>query len=209
MADAKRVKADEVLEQLTTLLEQVEESQKPGFELLARRQSRKQARRRAVAERLAKHLDVEDPRLIQVKQSVQQAGELALAAGQRAKRLEIRPETRADDWLVTGNVRYADGSAAAGVIVKLFDKDHKHDDFLGSTETNDFGDFAIVYSERDFRDSIGDEFPDLYVMVSDKKGKQLISDKTPVRPNAGRSEHFDIQLGQTPVKKRRRSGKSR
>jgi hypothetical protein len=199
VSDEKRVKSDEVQEELTSLLGKVENSQKSGFQLLAKRQAKKQARRRAVAERLAEHLEKDDPRLVQIQKSAEQAGELGLAANQRAKRLEILPKVRADDWVVTGVVRYADGTPGSRLTVQVFDKDHKYDDLLGTTKTNEFGDFVIVYNERDFSDNFRDELPDLYVMVRDREGKQLIADKTPVRHNAGRTEHFEIQLGQLPT----------
>ncbi len=169
-------------------------SQPAGYRLLAEHQNMRAARLYAVEVRLAKHLPQEDTQRVALQHAREAANELARMAEVRVARLESWPETGEDDWVVAGNVSNADGTPAKGVTIRVYDKDRKYDDLLGETETNKFGDFSIVYDTCDFQDAFSDDEPDLFVMVTNRQGRELIEVKTPVRYNAGRIEHFDIRL---------------
>jgi hypothetical protein len=80
------------------------------------------------------------------------------------------------------------------LTVRVFDRDRKFDDLLGETETDETGDFFTVYHARDFYEK-GENTPELYVMVEDAAGNELFSSRENVRPEAGQSEYFVIQLG--------------
>jgi hypothetical protein len=101
---------------------------------------------------------------------------------------------RKDDWVVAGSVSFKDGTPAANLTVRVFDKDRKLDDFLGAAKTNKFGDFVIVYDVCDIREKLGDTMPELFFQVEDRNGKQLAASTKPLRIEAGRVEQFDVQL---------------
>jgi len=196
MSNGNPIDENTVVQKVGAVLRQVESSQAAGYQLLAQQQERRLARRRAVESRLAPQLESDDPRLIAARQATQRASELALAAQQRVKRLANWPKLRQDDdWVVTGQVRQADGLPAAGVTIRVFEQDRKFDDFFGTTQPNEFGDFVKVYNVCQFRDQFGDSFPDLFIMVVDEKGQPLVTSTTPISIRAGGVEHFDIQLG--------------
>jgi hypothetical protein len=195
MSNGNPMDENTVVQKVGAVLRQVENSQATGYQLLAQQQDRRLARRRAVESRLASQLEPDDPRLIAARQATQQVSELALVARQRVKRLAIWPELRQDDWVVTGQVRQADGLPAVGVTIRVFDQDRKFDDFLGTIQPNAFGDFVIVYNVCHFREMFGESFPDLFIMVVDQEGQPLVTSTSPIPVEAGRVEHFDIQLG--------------
>lgn len=122
-----------------------------------------------------------------------------------------RPKIRPREWMVHGQVVDKAGQPVTGATVRVFDQGRKLDALLGEVETDEFGDYAIVYHERDFAE-LREGLPELNVMVSDAAGQELYSSENSVRFDAGRVERMDVQLGETPAKspvKRptRRSGK--
>lgn len=194
MSNGNPMDENAVAQKLVAVLRQVESSQSTGYQLLAQQQDRRLARRRAVESRLASQLEPDDPRLEAARQATQRVSELGQVARERVKRLTIWPELRQDDSVITGQVRQADGLPAVGVTVRVVAEDRKFDKFLGMTQPNEFGDFVIVYNVCRFRDKFGEKFPDLFIMVTDQKGQQLVTSTTPIPIQAGRVEHFDIQL---------------
>jgi hypothetical protein len=79
------------------------------------------------------------------------------------------------EWVVRGNVE-TDGNAAAGVLVRVFDRDLQNKQLLGEAVTNQFGAFEIVYASADFAKgdiaSNGTTIPDLIVELS-RDGQKL------------------------------------
>jgi hypothetical protein len=69
------------------------------------------------------------------------------------------------------------------------------DILLGEVETNEYGDYALIYHERDFA-GLHEDLPELYVMVNDEAGKALYSSPTSVRFKPGRVDQLDVRLGQ-------------
>ncbi len=76
-----------------------------------------------------------------------------VAAGETEVVIEVdipaaaKPET----FVVRGEVRDADGSLLAGVLVKAFDKDLRRKELLGEATTNKAGEYEIRYSDQQFR----------------------------------------------------------
>ena len=87
--------------------------------------------------------------------------------------------------MVYGQVVDEAGEPLEGLRVQVCDRDRKYDDLLGDTETDEHGDFSVVYHERDFAE-VGEELPELYVVVEDQGGNKLYSSRDSVRAEAGR-----------------------
>ena len=98
-------------------------------------------------------------------------------------------------WLVRGRVVDAVKQPVRGVFVSLYDKDLLLSDVLGSTLTDDDGNFQILYRTEAFR-GLFERKPDLYVRVFDQRGTVLYSSQDAIRPNAGRVEEFQIVLSE-------------
>jgi hypothetical protein len=49
--------------------------------------------------------------------------------------------------------------------VEAWDRDKKHDDLLGQADTNEQGEFHIVFDEAKFKDHPSDYFPDIYLII--------------------------------------------
>jgi len=98
-----------------------------------------------------------------------------------------------DVWMVRGRVVDAAKQPVRGVVVSLYDKDLFFSDVLGSTLTDNGGNFHVLYRPESFRD-LFDKKPDLYVRVFDQHGRVLYSSQNAIRPNAGRVEEFQITL---------------
>ncbi|HEY3038875.1 MAG TPA: hypothetical protein VGJ66_09075 [Pyrinomonadaceae bacterium] len=97
-------------------------------------------------------------------------------------------------WIVRGRVTDKEGKGLSDLVVSLYDKDLFFDDKLGQTETDDSGDFSLIYRTEDFRDLI-ERKPDIYVKVLDQKGKTLYTLKNKLRYEAGRVEIVNVQIG--------------
>ena len=110
------------------------------------------------------------------------------------KTLVASKDDRADKWTVYGSVTYmSNGEGIGGLSVRLYDKDLLFDDWLGTTQTDSSGCFKIVYEQRAFGD-LFESKPDLYLKVTDNKGRILYNSKDAVRFDAGREEVFEIQI---------------
>ncbi len=166
----------------------------PALQTFTQLQQRRLNRMAAVAQALGKQLPKNDPSLIAVQNAVNAANQMRTRLETQVVRLNRWPKPRPNEWLVYGTVTDAQGNPAAGLTVRVFDKDRKYDDLLGETQTDENGDFSVIYHERDFKEP-GENLPDLYVMVSDASGKLVYSSRDSVRYEAGQSEYFAIQLG--------------
>jgi hypothetical protein len=113
----------------------------------------------------------------------------AAMTARRAK----QPAIGEHEWIVSGRVRTAAGGPAAGLRVRVFDKDRTKDDLLGDTRTDAEGDFKAVYHERDFAES-GEGQLELYLQVEDAAGNLLFASRDQLRIQPGRVEYFDIVL---------------
>ena len=108
-----------------------------------------------------------------------------------------RPKATPHEWMVTGQVMDTAGEPVAGLRVRAVDRFGKLDVLLGEVETNEFGDYALVYHEREFA-GLREELPELYLVVSDEAGTLLHSSQTPMRFKPGRADRLDVRLGEKP-----------
>lgn len=106
---------------------------------------------------------------------------------------EGEPCHEAHTWTIQGRVTDSGGRGLAGFIVSVYDKDLLFDDRLGVTETNQSGDYRLVYHTRDFRDLI-ERRPDLYLKISDRSGNLCFTTEHAVKWNAGRTETINVVL---------------
>ncbi len=100
--------------------------------------------------------------------------------------------------MARGRVVDERGEGMGGLVVSLFDRDRIFDDRLGTTQTDENGEFSFTYRTEDFPD-LFDAHPDLYLKILDAEGNTLYSCEEAVRCEADRVEVFEITI----VKERR------
>jgi hypothetical protein len=103
---------------------------------------------------------------------------------------------------VGGQVLRADGKPAAGVLVRIYDRDRKFDDLLGAALTNRNGEFTARYRFQDF--SEGETAADLYFVVVDANQTELLSTADRVMFNAEREATVTLTLPEQKGATRRR-----
>jgi protocatechuate 3,4-dioxygenase beta subunit len=103
--------------------------------------------------------------------------------------LEVGP----DVWMAIGLVLDEEGQGISGLVVSLYDKDLLFDDILGTTLTDEMGDFKIIYRKEAFQD-LFEKKPDLYIKVLDNQGNKLYSSRNAVKFQAGSVEKFTITI---------------
>jgi len=165
----------------------------PALNTFAQVQQRRAGRMTEIATVLAGQLGSNNPDVLAIQDAAKSVAQLKTQVAQQATRLKNWPKPRPNEWVVFGTVTDAQGNPAAGLTVRVFDRDRKYDDLLGDTNTDESGDFSAIYHERDFKET-GENLPDLYVMVMDASGKVIYSSRDSVRYEAGRSEYFAIRL---------------
>lgn len=179
--------------QFDRLLQVADAASLATLEQFATLQEERAVRLARVQERLKADLGENHPQAIALGNAAAMAQEMKHALETIAVRTARRPKVKENEWLVFGRVLDANGNPISGLRVRIFDRDRLFDDLLGITETDEYGDFAIIYHERDFAE-LGEELPELYLMVEDTQGKLLYSSRDNVRYNASRSEYFEIVL---------------
>lgn len=162
-------------------------------------QEKRIARLEKAQARLKEALGADHPRVIALGRAASQAVERKQAfedtSKREAKREARRRELKPNEWVVFGRVLDAAGAPIPNLCVRAFDEDRwSCDDPLGSDETDEFGDFFIVYGQDKFSKPLKEEKPDLYLKIVDAKGELVYSSRDKIRCNASRSEYFEIQL---------------
>lgn len=189
IADAVRALFDQAYDERTDLLEQ-----------FAAEHAERAKRLNSAATRLKARLGADDPRVATLTSAAAGAEQLQQSLRTTATRATRRPELKRQQWMVYGNVVDPAGQPVAGVRVRVLDRDGKLSDRLGDATTDEFGDFAVVFSERAFFEQ-GDKRPDLFVVIEDAKGKVVFSSEENVLYEAGRAEYFAITLSERPAVK--------
>ncbi|MBN2118638.1 MAG: hypothetical protein JW730_18845 [Anaerolineales bacterium] len=188
------IDAEQLRQSLENVLRHTADVGAPALETFTQLQQRRADRMAATAQALREKLGEEHPQVIALENTAKSLSELKTHLDTQRTRLKKWPKPRANEWMVFGTVTDVDGQPAAGLNVRVFDRDRKYDDLLGETETDENGDFSAIYHERDFAET-NENLPELYVMVSDASGKTLYSTRESARFNAGKSEYFAIRLG--------------
>jgi len=186
---------DDVKTALDTFVDRSSDAAVPIMESFAELQEKRATRLADAEARLQEHLGEDDPRVTALRQSAFAAEGLKRSLRTTAVRDDRLPKLRMQEWMVFGRVLDSGGRPVVGVTVRVFDRDRRYDDLLGETETDEYGDFAVVYHERDFAEA-GEGLPELYVMVEDRQGNLLYSSRAELRYEAGRAEYFQIVLGE-------------
>lgn len=181
---------------LHNMLKQTAKDGEPALGMFTKLQERRAARLEVAAKGLDKELGKDHPDVVALKETSKTVAELNSRISIQNARTKSWPKVRPYEWAVFGSVVNVDNKPASGFFVRIYDRDRKYDDLLGESETDANGDFSIIYHERDFKET-RENLPELYVMVSDPKGKLVYSSRDSVRFNSGQSEYFAIKLGKT------------
>ncbi len=101
---------------------------------------------------------------------------------------------RAEDvtFTVRGRVLRADGKPAAGLLVRIYDKDQRYDELISAAITNRKGEFSATYRYRDFSEK--ELAADLYVIVADADDTILLSTENAVTFDAKRETVLELTL---------------
>jgi len=190
---------DKMFADLAGLLEEAGASQAVGLQAFSRAQRRRAARLARVQERLAAELKEDDPRLIKVSRAFTRAKGLERASLAESRRLKDRPKVDQDKWVVTGRFADPEGKPVAGAAVRLVTGEGKTADYLGTAETNDFGEFAIRLDRAAVARRFGKEVPDFVVEVVDPAGKETLYASKGLSFQPGHVDIFDQPLAR-PVK---------
>ncbi|MBC8487952.1 MAG: hypothetical protein H8D45_18130 [Bacteroidetes bacterium] len=98
-----------------------------------------------------------------------------------------------DAWVVRGKVTDEMNQGMQGLTISLYDKDLLFDDVLGTTLTDENGNFKIIYRTEAFKD-LFEKKPDVYLKVLEEKGRKLYSSRRMIRCQAGFEEYFTIKI---------------
>jgi hypothetical protein len=98
-----------------------------------------------------------------------------------------------DAWVVRGKVTDEEKKGIKNLTISLYDKDLIFDDKLGTTLTDESGNFEIIYRTEAFK-GLFESNPDIFLKVLDSRGKVLYTSRKEVRPEAGRDEYFIIRI---------------
>ena len=189
---------EEMVAQLTGMIQLLEQAQATGLEGLAALQQTRTDRLLQVETRLAAELGNDHPRVVAVRRARLRANVLRGDLSDTATRAGRLPVLESFEWMVYGHVRTGRGDPVVGVVVRLIDVEGKYEDLLGSTTTDEFGDFALVYHEQTFCDQ-EDKQPELFLRVEDSGGNELWTSKDPVQCRSGQGEYYMIELGAAQV----------
>ncbi len=103
------------------------------------------------------------------------------------------PQLSPDAWVVKGKVNDENDKGLPGLTVSLYDKDLLFDDKLGTTLTNENGNFMFIYRTEAF-EFLFEKKPDIYLKVLDNKGKKIYTSQNKIRVGVGRVEEFTIKI---------------
>ncbi|NMG08781.1 hypothetical protein [Brasilonema sp. UFV-L1] len=191
--NANDIPLDNIKNLFNELQKQTNDAIVGSFTQLASLQQQRAARLASAEDRLKASLGENHPQVIALREAATFANQLQQNLQTTLTRAQRRPQVKPGEWVVFGTVFNSQGNPVSGVQVRIFDRDCVYDDLLGDTETDEYGDFAVIYHERDFADII-EKQPDLYIRVNDMQGNELYSSQDSIRYNVGQAEFFEIIL---------------
>ena len=188
---------ESIEDRLEAALKHVEEFRGQDLSVLADLLQQKNQSLRRELDRLSRKLGKDHPRVEQMAARLDAKKALLDELKSMLRTSEIPgPKPEEGDWKVSGQVLDPDKRAAGGLMVRVFDKDLKYSDLLGTIQTDADGKFQITYQTKDFRHML-EKNPDLYIEILDGK-KVLFTSKEAVRFNAGGVEDFKVNLPKKP-----------
>jgi hypothetical protein len=191
----------EINQRLAKAVTDVSKGNAPALATFAKFQEQRAERLNTGLQQLKKDVGEKHPGYAAIKTAAETAAAMNMQFKSHAERIQNRPVPKSYEWMVSGQVLDANGKPAEGLTVRVFDRDHKSDDFLGESNTDANGEFSVIFHERDFKEA-GEQLPELYITVTDAKGSVLHTTRDDVRFRAGRAEYFLIRLGKaTPTAK--------
>jgi peptidoglycan hydrolase-like protein with peptidoglycan-binding domain len=109
---------------------------------------------------------------------------------------------------VRGQVRQADGTPGAGLVVRAFDEDPERGEvLLGETASGAGGAYEVSYTSRDFDDRQGQRpGPDLLVRALDAQGTVVATSQVVARGAAGQDGRPRRRAGARAALRRARAG---
>jgi len=185
------------------LLTQAPQDSAAALTTFTQNQQQRAARINRVADALSAQLGSKDPQVVALQSLATSLTGVATQIQKQSGRAMNWPKLRPNEWLVYGTVTDVNGNPASSLTVRVFDQNQKNADMLGGTETDENGDFFLIFHEGDFKPT-GENLPALVVMVNDMRGKLLYTSTDGVHFAAGRSEYFAIRLSaklSAPAKK--------
>ncbi|WP_414569483.1 hypothetical protein [Nostoc sp. CCY 9925] len=194
--NANDIPLDNIQNLFNELQKQTNDATIANFTQLASLQQQRATRLAGAEARLKATLGENHPQVIGLREAASFANQLQQNLQTTVTRTQRRPQVKPGEWVVFGTVIDAQGNPVSGVRVRIFDRDYVYDDLLGDIETDEFGDFAVIYHQCDFADII-EKKPDLYIRVNDKQGNEVYSSQDSIRYHAGQAEFFEIVLPYT------------
>jgi hypothetical protein len=184
---------EEIARQLAGMIDLLESAQTPALEELASIQEKRLKRLEQVEKRLAPSLDEDDPRLSDLRRSMLRTEGLRRDLKNQASMTAKLPRPKPNEWVVYGQIQDHTGKAAARVRVRLFDKEHKYDDVLGHTTTDESGEFSFTFHERVLTRA-GEKPPELFLRVEDRRGQEIFSTKESISYDVGKASYVLVEL---------------
>jgi hypothetical protein len=182
----------EVARQLNGLIQDITNTVSPALQALSKFQEQRAARLTEALTQIKEIVGEDHPDYGIVRDAAAWSAQMASQFKTQALRVEKWPAPNTSQWLMHGQVLDQTGQPAGALKVQVFDPEHKYD---RETNTDQDGDFAIFYNKSDFAE-LGENLPELSLLVADQKGRTLYSARDKVRFRAGRLEYFLIRLGE-------------
>jgi hypothetical protein len=184
---------EEIARQLAGMIDLLESAQTPALEELASIQENRLKRLEQVEKRLAPSLEDDDPKLVDLRRSVLRTEALRRDLSIQAVRTAKIPRPKPNEWTVYGQVQDHTGKAVVGVRVRLFDKEHKFDDVLGHTTTDESGAFSFTFHERVLTRG-GEKTPELFLRVEDRRGQEIFTTNESIGYGNGKASYVQVEL---------------
>ncbi len=143
------VDSEESEEAVRIFSNKVAETNIVRMEESVRMQTERSTRSKTIEARLRTSLGENHPQVVALREAAAAADSLRQSLETTVIRMQRRPQITTKDWLVLGTVSNSNQDPVAGVRVRLFDNDGLLEGLLSETQTDEYGDFALVYHESD------------------------------------------------------------